>query len=204
MAPQRGGCVFKSCETTYNWHNWIRLYLCSGEFSVLLDQQRQTQFCRHCSSHRRTTICPLSLQTAKNNIMHLLWIPEMVQLVLGLWLNYFCTDCLGVCDLAPTRQFKTNCSWLCERGALPRLTNRSKTLLRTFSMKSLTIAFGIPTHACWIPIQWLGICPQAYHLIQVLDCFESSTHTIHLLSTQSLPFHLTVSYLAANDLAGDI
>ena len=58
-----------------------------------------------------------------------------------------------------------------------------KTLLCTFSMNSLTISFGIPTHACWIPIQWLGICPQAYHLIQVLDCFESSTHTIHLLST---------------------
>lgn len=132
MAPQRGVGVFSRVVRLLITDNWIRLYLCSGEFSVLLDQQRQTQFCRHCSSHRRTTICPLSLQTAKNNIMHLLWIPEMVQLVLGLWLNYFCTDCLGVCDLAPTRQFKTNCSWLCERGALPRLTNRSKNFVAHF------------------------------------------------------------------------
>ena len=32
------------------------------------------------------------------------------------------TFSISVCGLVPTRQFKINCSWLCERGALPPLT----------------------------------------------------------------------------------
>lgn len=197
MAPQRGVGVFSRVVRLLITDNWIRLYLCSGEFSVLLDQQQQTQFYRHCSSHRRTTICPLSLQTEKKQYYALIMDSWNSAAGFGYGWTIFALTVLVFGILLPRDSLKPIAHGCVKEVHCLVLQIDPKTLLRTFSMNSLTISFGIPTHACWIPIQWLGICPQAYHLIQVLDCFESSTHTIHLLSTQSLPFHLTVSYLAA-------
>ena len=93
--------------------------------------------------------------------------------ICGLGHSIVLSPSIGVCGVVLkvncVRQFKINRSWLCERlehkalsqvgsGYLLLQMDLKKSLC-TFCMNSLTISFGILARACWMPIQWLIICP---------------------------------------------